>query len=579
MSITIKRRQISNADLSQLNSLHPILQQIYLQRGITQEEELQRDLNSLLSFKALVGIEQAVALLYTALQNNQHIMIIGDFDADGATSTALAVRTLRLFGANRVSFLVPNRFQFGYGLTPEIVELAASQQPDLIVTVDNGISSIDGVAVAQAHGIKVLITDHHLPGDTLPLAEAIVNPNQASDRFRSKHLAGVGVCFYVMLALRSKLRETNWFVTQNLTEPNMANLLDLVALGTVADVVPLDKNNRILVYQGLQRIRAGQCVPGIKALLEVAKRKLKRITTADLGFAIGPRLNAAGRLDDMRLGIECLLSDDINEARALANKLNQLNLERRHIEGEMKQQALAILQNIDFSPQTLPHGLCMFDESWHQGVIGILASRLKDQYHRPVIVFADAGDGELKGSARSVKHLHIRDTLDVIAKQHPQLIKKFGGHAMAAGLSIKREKFMEFSNIFAAVVKSQLSIEAMRGEILSDGALAAQEISIGFAELLQNAGPWGQAFPEPIFDDQFEIIEQQLVAGKHLRLVLRHPEGEQVFTAIKFNVELTHWPNNNCRYVHAAYKLDINEFNDFKNIQLLIEYLEPIERF
>lgn len=576
MSTNIKRRQKASKSLSQLNDFHPILQHIYWQRGVTSREELQRELNALLSFKKLSGIEPAVVLLHQALIAKQHIMIIGDFDVDGATSTALAVRALRLFGADKVSFLVPNRFEFGYGLTPEIVELATQQQPDLIVTVDNGISSVAGVAAAQAHGIKVLITDHHLPGEILPAADAIVNPNQKSDTFASKHLAGVGVCFYVMLALRSRLRELNWFSQRDLTEPNMASLLDLVALGTVADVVPLDKNNRILVHQGLQRIRAGQCVPGIKALLEVAKRKLNQVTAADLGFALGPRLNAAGRLDDMRLGIECLLTDDINQARLLAQELNHLNLERRHIETEMKQQALAILKNLDFSVTTLPYGLCLFDENWHQGVIGILASRLKDQYHRPVIIFADAGNGELKGSARSIKHVHIRDTLDLIAKQYPELITKFGGHAMAAGLSINYYQFKEFSEVFAATVKEQLGTQDMQGEILSDGTLSADQISIEFAELLQNAGPWGQAFPEPIFDDQFEIVEQQLVAEKHLRLSLRYLNNEKVFAAIKFNIELEHWPNQNCHYIHAAYKLGINEFNDSKKVQLLIEHLEPI---
>jgi len=576
MSIIITRRHtnIQSHGLSQ--DLHPILKKIYQHRGITASSEIQYELKNLLPFAELRNIDAAVALLVTALQDRQHIMIIGDFDADGATSTALAVRALRSMGAFKVSFLVPNRFDFGYGLTPEIVAVAAKQHPDLIITVDNGISSVAGVAAAQQQGIKVLITDHHLPGNELPAAAAIVDPNQHGDYFNSKHLAGVGVCFYVMLALRSKLRELQWFSQQALTEPNMAELLDIVALGTVADVVPLDANNRTLVYQGLQRIRAGKCIAGIKALLEVSKRVPTRITAADLGFALGPRLNAAGRLEDMRLGIKCLLTDDLEQARNYAQQLELLNRQRRSIESEMRQQALNVLQKLTFNSKKLPSGLCVFDQQWHQGVIGILASRLKDQYHRPVIAFAGVGNGELKGSARSIRHLHIRDVLDAIAKRHPQLISKFGGHAMAAGLSIKLEHYDAFATAFNTEVEQHLQAEDLQGEILSDGELTDADLSLTLAEILERAGPWGQAFPEPLFDNEFEIIEQRIVAEKHLRLMLKPSMGDKLLTAIKFNINLAAWPNHRCQQVHAVYKLAVNEFNGLKSVQLLIEHLSPL---
>ena len=575
MSITINRRKITS-QLPLAAELPSILQKIYQHRGITAIEQIQYGLKYLLPFTGLLNIDKAVALLVEALQNKYHILIIGDFDADGATSTALAVRALRSMGADKVSFLVPNRFEFGYGLTPEIVALAVQQQPDLIITVDNGISSVAGVTAAIKENIKVLITDHHLPGDQLPNATAIVNPNQPNDCFSSKNLAGVGVCFYLMLALRSKLREMKWFEGCRIIEPKLAELLDIVALGTVADVVPLDRNNRILVYQGLQRIRAGQCVAGIKALLKIANRDLNKITAADLGFAAGPRLNAAGRLEDMRLGIECLLSDDPEQAYVLAKELESLNCQRRQIEAQMKQQALKILGKLILDQQKMPTGLCLFDKQWHQGVIGILASRIKDQYHRPVIVFAEASKGELKGSARSVKNLHIRDVLDAIAKRHPNLISKFGGHAMAAGLSISSNQYQQFSLAFNTEVEQRLPPEELQNEILSDGELAYTDLSLNLAEQLQQAGPWGQAFPEPLFDNKFEIIEQRIVAEKHLRLVLRHLDGKKTFTAIKFNIDLASWPNHRCQYIIAAYKLAVNEFKHLKAVQLIVEHLLPL---
>jgi len=574
MTLTIKRRRIdSEANLSL--ELHPILQRIYRARGILSATELERGLNNLLPFHQLHGIEQAVEGLYQALLERQHILIIGDFDADGATSTAVAVTALNSLGAQKVSYLVPNRFAFGYGLSPEIVQEAAKLQPDLIITVDNGISSHAGVAAANALGIKVIVTDHHLASHTLPEALAIVNPNKPNCPFASKALSGVGVIFYVMLALRAHLRTVNWFNLQQLAEPNMAELLDLVALGTVADVVPLDKNNRILVHQGLMRIRAGHARPGILALLQIAKRNPQQLIASDLGFAIGPRLNAAGRLDDMSLGIACLLAKSLEQALPLAQTLDELNNERRLIEADMQQQAFVELNKLKFNSEQLPLGLCLFDEQWHQGVIGILASRIKDKLHRPVIAFAPASEHELKGSARSVHGIHIRDVLDAIATQQPSLINKFGGHAMAAGLSLAKTNFAAFSQAFDQEIRKQVSEAELKGEIITDGELSEMELTLEVAELLREAGPWGQAFPEPLFEGEFEVIEQRLVGNKHLKLVLATTKM-QLLDAIAFNIDTNHWPNHRTRKVLAIYRLDINEFNNRRNVQLVVEYLQPL---
>ena len=570
----IKSRQLDSPASSLLQEVHPILQKIYQWRGIKQLNELQRELKNLLPYEGLLNIEKAVAVLVNALQQQQHIMIVGDYDADGATSTALAVRCLRAFGAEKVSYLVPNRFEYGYGLTPEIVAVAAQQSPDLIVTVDNGIASISGVLAAKEYGIDVLITDHHLPADELPAAVAILNPNQVGCEFQSKTLAGVGVCFYLMLALCRQLQTDNWFADKKLLKPNMANFLDIVALGTVADVVPLDHNNRILVHQGLRRIRAGHCVPGITAILTIAKRTAAKLTASDLGFVVGPRLNAAGRLDDMSLGIECLLTDSAEQADRYAAQLNQLNLDRRDIEHDMKIQAFESLQKLKLDEHDMPFGLCLYDAQWHQGVIGILASRIKDQYHRPVIAFADAGSGEIKGSARSVNGVHIRDVLDAIAKQHPTLINKFGGHAMAAGLSIAKVDYPQFCQAFDAEIHKHLQLEDLHGEILTDGSLAYSDFNLAMAELLQDAGPWGQAFPEPIFEGEFEIIDQRIVGQNHLRLSLKHLDGEKIFTGIKFNVDLDAWPNYRCEKITAAYRLDVNEYNGVRSVQLIVQHME-----
>lgn len=569
-------KKIIRRDLTQIDNfnqtLHPVLQRIYPTRGVKSSAELEHGLEQLLPFQSLLGIDAAVACIAQALMQQQKILIVGDFDADGATSSALAVRALRSFGALQVEFLVPNRFAFGYGLTPELVQVAKNFAPALIVTVDNGISNHAGVIAAKEAGIQVVITDHHLSAETLPPADAIVNPNQPHDTFPSKNIAGVGVIFYVMLALRRHLLEQGWFEKNNLPEPNMSRLLDIVALGTVADVVPLDHNNRILVQQGLRRIRAGQCAAGITALLEIANRNQARIVAADLGFAVAPRLNAAGRLEDMSLGIECLLTDNIGQARGMAKKLDQLNDERRLIEQDMQEQAFAVLKKLQPEQQHLPHGICLFDEEWHQGVIGILASRIKDRVHRPVIAFALANEQELKGSARSIPGLHIRDTLADIATQHPQLIHKFGGHAMAAGLTIPRAAFEMFAEVFAATVSSKMNAEMLNNALLSDGELQSQDLTLEVAEVIREAGPWGQAFPEPLFDGVFEVIEQRLVGGKHLKMTLA--KEDRTLDAIAFNVDLKNWPNYRCGHVNIAYRMDVNEFRGKRSVQLIVEQLE-----
>lgn len=556
-------------------AIHPILNRIYANRNIQSQKELERGLDHLLPFHDLLGIQSAVSCLASALENQQKILIVGDFDSDGATSTALAIRALKSLGAKDVRYLVPNRFEFGYGLSPELVEVAKEFSPDLIVTVDNGIANHAGVSAAKEAGIKVLITDHHLPSETLPSADAIVNPNQLNDPFASKCIAGVGVIFYVMLALRRYLCDQDWFAKKNIPEPNMSQFLDLVALGTVADVVSLDHNNRIMVYQGLRRIRSNQCIPGITALLQIASRNQSQVTSTDLGFAVAPRLNAAGRLDDMSLGIECLLSDDLNQAREMAIVLDQLNDERRAIEQEMQTQALAVLNSISFKKTDLPRGICLYDENWHQGVIGILAGRVKDRFHRPVIVFAPANDIELKGSARSIYGLHIRDALSELTIKYPSLIKKFGGHSMAAGLTINRADFKKFSEAFNDIVCNKLDEESLNQVLLSDGELSKEELDLEMAEILREAGPWGQLFPEPLFDGVFTLLDQRLVGGKHLKMNLS--KDDKVIDAIAFNVDLNRWPNYRCRAVNIAYRLDVNEFRGSKKLQLVVEYLRGIE--
>jgi single-stranded-DNA-specific exonuclease len=559
--------------LPDLGNLPPLLTRLYAARGVQSAAELDKGLARLLPYAQLKGMAAAVELLVDALAQRQRILIVGDFDADGATASSVGVLGLRMLGAAHVDYLVPNRFEYGYGLTPEIVAVALQRQPDLLITVDNGISSVEGVAAAKAAGLRVLVTDHHLPGNELPAADAIVNPNQPGCEFPSKCIAGVGVIFYVLLALRARLRESGWFQRVGLAEPNLAELLDLVALGSVADVVPLDANNRILVHQGLARIRAGRARPGLRAILEVAGRDHSRISSTDLGFILGPRLNAAGRLDDMALGIECLLCEDEALARDMAVELDQLNQDRKSIEQGMQREALAQLK--DLQEEEMPFGLCLFDPDWHQGVIGILASRLKERYHRPTIAFADAGDGVLKGSARSVPGFHVRDALDAVAARHPQLISKFGGHAMAAGLSLPQANFGAFAAAFDAEVRRQLCEDDLTGRLLCDGALAVEEFHLELARELRHAGPWGQHFPEPLFQGVFQIVQQRLVGEKHLKLVLRSECGSLQLDGIAFNIDTGVWPNPSVRWIEAVYRLDVNEFRGRESVQLLITHLGP----
>ncbi|MBU3071610.1 single-stranded-DNA-specific exonuclease RecJ [Aestuariicella sp. G3-2] len=558
--------------------LHHRLQPIYANRGVASMSEMERSLQAMLRPQQLKGLDTAVERLVKAITGQESLLIVGDFDADGATSCAVGMLALRDMGAASVQYLVPNRFEFGYGLTPEIVEVAKGYKPDLIITVDNGISSIEGVAASKAAGIGVLVTDHHLPGHSLPDAEAIVNPNQPGCDFPSKNLAGVGVIFYLMSALRSALRAQGWFASKGIPEPNMGNYLDLVALGTVADVVPLDSNNRILVHQGLQRIRSGRARPGILALLDVAGRQRHRLVASDLGFTVGPRLNAAGRLDDMSLGIECLLCDSPDLAREMAIELDDLNKDRRSIEAGMQQEALKTLETLTLNEgEEMPWGLCLYDGQWHQGVIGILASRIKERFHRPVIAFADASDEEIKGSARSIPGLHIRDALDAVASANPGLLTKFGGHAMAAGMSLKKSDFPRFQKAFDDVVRQSLNADDLQAEILSDGELADDEFSLSLAHTLREAGPWGQHFPEPVFDGEFYLVQQRIVGEKHLKLVLAIDEArQQLVDAIAFNIDVKEWPNHNAEKIRLAYRLDVNEFRGRESVQLMAVYLEAV---
>lgn len=576
MSTIVQRRpQVDHSHLSFLNQ--PLLQRIYASRGINSSQDLAYQLKNLINPSTLKDADIAAQLLFKAIVNHQKITIVGDFDADGATSTALSMLTLRRFGAKHIDYIVPNRFDFGYGLSVPIVDIAHQQGTQVIMTVDNGISSIDGIKHAKALGITVIVTDHHLAGDELPQADAIVNPNQPDCEFTSKNLAGVGVAFYVMLALRAAMRQENYFSYHELEEPNMAEFLDIVALGTVADVVILDNNNRILVEQGLARIKAGRTRPGIKALLEIGKRNLSRVVASDMGFAIGPRLNAAGRLDDMSLGIECLLTDNEHRAREIASELDGFNKDRRSIEAGMQQEALKIIEQLPFTQEggEIPYAFALFHPQWHQGVSGIVASRIKEKFHRPVIVFADAGDGELKGSGRSIEGLHLRDLLERINTLAPGIILKFGGHAMAAGLSIKAEDYPRFTTLFEAQAKATLSTEQLSGKIMTDGELQSSEINLDIASLLRGAGPWGQGFIEPCFDGKFRVVQQRLVGEKHLKLVLEPENSTLVVDAIAFNVDLETWPNPNIQWVDVAYKLDVNEFRNKQSVQLMIEHIAP----
>jgi len=573
-SLRVVRREPAKDCAGFATDMHPVLQRIYAARGILSASDLDVSLDKLHPVGTLEGITAAVDLLLEHRATGK-VLVVGDFDADGATSTALMIRALTAWGFASVDFLVPNRFEFGYGLTPEIVALAATRSPTLIVTVDNGISSIAGVAEARSRGIAVLITDHHLPGEVTPSANVIVNPNLPGSQFASRALAGVGVAFYVMAAVKRRLDELK------LTPPGaptVSQFLDLVALGTVADVVPLDANNRVLVSQGLRRIRAGRCVPGISALLAIASRDIAELTATDLGFAVAPRLNAAGRIDDMSIGIQCLLAEDAAAARILAERLNELNVERRTIEARMQAEALtAVRQLRDPGPHALRRsGVCLFDESWHQGVVGLVASRVKDRIRRPVIAFALAGDDQLRGSARSVAGIHIRDVLDAIAARRPELISKFGGHAMAAGLTVQRQLLDTFAKAFDEEVARWAARNVGADAVETDGELSVQEIALETARALRAGGPWGQAFPEPCFDGIFTIRNTRVVGERHLKMWVEVPKTGRSFDAIAFN--LIEEPD---RFtppegaVQLVYRLDVNEYQGERRLQLLVDHVLP----
>ena len=570
-SLRVLRRTAAASNPYSPAGLHPVVQRVLAARGVRSAAELDTSLGGMLRPEGLSNIERAVALLADALAAQRRICIVADYDADGATSCALGLRALRAFGARHVDFLVPNRFEYGYGLTPPIVELALARGAELLVTVDNGISSIEGVAAAKAAGLAVLVTDHHLPGAELPPADAIVNPNLPGDGFASKALAGVGVMFYVLLALRAHLRSTSWFSKQALAEPNLAAWLDLVALGTVADVAVLDANNRRLVAQGLARLRGGRGTAGLMALCRASGREPERLQASDLGFRLGPRLNAAGRLADMALGIQLLTSDDPAACDRMARELDAMNLERREIEADMKARALAIVERLPRDEASaLPSGICLFDPGWHQGVTGIVASRVKDLHHRPTVVFAKASDSELKGSARSIPGVHIRDVLERVATRHPGLITRFGGHAMAAGLALETSALARFGAAFAAEIERVAAPELLERVMLTDGELAPADFSLVLARQLREAGPWGQGFPEPMFDGFFGISARRVVGEQHLKLQLS--DGGRVgLDAIAFNAAQAPWAREATR-IHAVFRLDINEWQGAESLQLVIEH-------
>jgi single-stranded-DNA-specific exonuclease len=578
MKLRVVRREVDAQRLARLAHLPPVLARAYAARGIGAADELEQSLDRLLRVSTLDGIDAAVQLLLAHRRPDGRVLVVGDYDADGATSSALIVRALRAYGWPEVDFLVPNRFEYGYGLTPEVVALAASRSPTLIVTVDNGISSVTGVAAARARGIEVLVTDHHLAGAELPAADAIVNPNLPGAAFGSRALAGVGVAFYVISALHRALGDA--------ALPKPSTWLDLVALGTVADVVPLDRNNRVLVAQGLQRIRAGRCTPGVRALLEAGGRTIAGVVASDLGFAAAPRLNAAGRLDDMSIGIRCLLTDSPTEALAIAARLDQLNAERRSIEARMQEEAIAAVRHLkdpdaaDGAPSgdgrgaRRRHGLCLYDPGWHQGVVGLVAGRIKERVRRPVIAFADAGEGELRGSARSVAGVHVRDVLDAVSKRHPGLLGRFGGHAMAAGLTLARERLDEFAAAFDAEVALWQAGGSLADIVETDGALGVDYISLANAEALRAAGPWGQAFPEPSFDQTFRVLRTRTVGERHLKLWVEAPGEGRRFDAIAFNFHQGRDPARPLpTEAHLVYRLDVNEYAGERRLQLLVDHL------
>ena len=576
MKNKLKQRQLPEV-LPELSPDIPLLlQRVYALRGITSMQELDYTTRNLCNYDNLDGTHTAVEIVYSAMQNNKRIMIVGDFDTDGATSTALMIKALKKMGCKHVDYIIPNRFDDGYGLSISVVKRALSKKADLIITVDNGVSAIEAVEFAKQSNLTVIITDHHLCSEQLPAADAIINPNLPNSSFPSKHLAGVGVAFYFMLALRAKLRKENWFTSNKLAEYNITNLLDLVTLGTIADVVKLDRNNRILVHQGISRIRAGYCCEGIKALLDISRRDPLTLTATDLAYYIAPRLNAAGRMDSMSLSVELLLCEDYDSAIKQATDLDTLNHDRKLIEQTMYQEALSYIEQVEQKNSTFPNALVVHHPQWHQGIIGIVSARLKDKHYRPVICFASTEDGLLKGSGRSIEGIHLRDILDKLNERYPDILVSFGGHAMAAGLSIQEKDLDQFSAHFEALITEQLDLDVLEQIIETDGEIDNQDFNYAIAKQLKESGPWGEGFTEPTFDGDFIVHQQRLFAEKHLKLVLEPKNGGPIIEGICFNVNLTQWPDNTIKIVKIVYQLDVNDFRGNQAVKLMIRHIWPI---
>ena len=567
---TVRRREPLGVSHGWSPQVHPALQRVYAARGVLTPDEAEYRLARLLAPTQLGGLDAAAALLAEVIDAGGDILVAGDYDCDGATGTAVAVRALQRLGASRVGYVIPDRAVHGYGLSAALIE-SLPRLPSLILTVDNGVASVEGVALAQARGCRVIVTDHHLPGDVLPTADAMVNPNLQDEGFPSKALAGVGVMFYLMLALRAWLRARGDYADR--PEPDLSGLLDLVALGTVADLVPLDFNNRILVDAGLRRIRSGRACPGILGLLEVGKRDPARISASDLGFAVGPRLNAAGRLEDMSLGVECLLTDDVGQARDYAEQLDRINRERRALQSDMVEEAQVLAD--DVLADTRAVGICLYEPSWHPGVIGLVASRVKDQRHRPVVAFAPASAEQpdaLRGSARSIGGFHIRDALALIDAREPGLIERFGGHAMAAGLSLPLAHYPRFAELFNQLASETLSAEQLSAVLHTDGELAPGEAGLDLAQQLRQAGPWGQAFPEPLFDNVFDCVNWRMMGEKHWRLRLRDPRDGRQLDAVMFNIDVDTVPPAR---LHAVYELAVNEWQGRMDVRMILRQIGP----
>ncbi|WP_392558697.1 single-stranded-DNA-specific exonuclease RecJ [Orbus mooreae] len=575
--IVIKRRELPQQNIHLASVKHPLLEKLYLGRGIKSAEELNYSTQALLNYQHLSGIHLATEVLYQGVINNKKILIVGDFDTDGATSTALIITALKKFGITNVTYIIPDRFEDGYGLSTSVVNKAIEQQAELIITVDNGISAVEAVSFAKQANIQVIITDHHLAPDVLPNADAIINPNLVDCAFPSKNLAGVGVTFYFMLAFRALLRQQNWFQTRNLKEYNLANLLDLVALGTVADVVKLDQNNRILVQQGLSRIRSGYCGAGIKALISISKKNIHELTAQDLSFYLAPRLNAAGRMENMSLGVELLLVENEQDALELVEVLEDLNNSRKAVEKNMQQEALSFIEQLDLQTDTIPNGFVIYHPKFHQGVIGVLSSRIKERFYRPTISFALAENGYLKGSGRSISGIHLRDILERINIRDSKLIVCFGGHAMAAGLTIEQENLALFTQYFNEEVAKVTANMTLEHVVETDGEIGDEFLNVATAQLLKEHGPWGEGFPDPLFDGIFSVYQQKLIAQKHLKLVLQPNDGGQLVNAIMFNVDPALWPDPSIKTVKMVYNLTVDEFRGNQSITLLVKHLWALD--